>query len=196
MRPVSRGMLQAMCVSQTLALLLLIGATVPANGQIDSLSGPMLRRLAEAADGYRTGRPIFFAVSTTPPHVVLGSFSNRDSARAFATRMSTPGRRVGAFGPFITPADSTAVRVTRVLVVVRGATRTDTITVDPFSLDAIFWSLPSLDKFCIPHYAMIYGPAFADSVRTALRGQMNSRGFVGHWLGTFCGDDDLGHRLP
>ena len=67
----------------------------------NALSAGLLRRLAEAADGYRTGQPIWVVARTQEPYDILGVFS--DSAAAARAKESVAG--ADRFGPFVTPLD-------------------------------------------------------------------------------------------
>src|SRR5205823_12374090 len=64
------------------------------------ISAGLLRRLAAAADGYRTGEPIWIVASPSEPYSVTGVYTSVDEARR---RARSTG--VQYFGPYVTPRD-------------------------------------------------------------------------------------------
>lgn len=75
-----------------------------ASAQADtgSISPGILKRLAEVADGHRTGRPIFVVLSRTFPHPVIAIVDTRERARVVAAANSD----FGVFGPFVAAAEA------------------------------------------------------------------------------------------
>ena len=75
----------------------------------------------------------------------------------------------GVFGPYVTPQDSSAdsgARVVSVRVVLRdGGGAETTLDVNPEEVDALFFSMAPFDKFVVPYYSRLYGPAFAQDLR-------------------------------
>jgi hypothetical protein len=113
-------------------------------------SAPLLRRLAEAADGYRDGVDHFVVVSLEAPHTVAEVVDTRERAESIATARSTESTRYEAFGPYRTEPDSLAqaAPVDSVVAYLRGGTRK---RYDGTEVDALFWSLPAYDKF-VAHF--------------------------------------------
>src|SRR5439155_17062144 len=63
----------------------------PAPQDTTRISAGLLRRLAAAADGYRTGEPIWIVASPAEPYSVFGAFPSFEEARRQA--MSVRARR-------------------------------------------------------------------------------------------------------
>jgi hypothetical protein len=68
-----------------------------------AMSASLLRRLAEAVDGYRTGETLFVAAARSFPHDVAGVFTTSRQAAEIARRK---GVDYGVFGPYFAPPDS------------------------------------------------------------------------------------------
>src|SRR6266567_2095520 len=68
-----------------------------------AMSASLLRRLAEAVDGYRSGDTLFVVAAWRFPHDVAGVFANRRQALEIARRR---GVDYGVFGPYFAPPDS------------------------------------------------------------------------------------------
>jgi hypothetical protein len=66
------------------------------------LAATLLIRLGEAADGYRTGEPVFVVAGYDFPHAILGVFTTRRTATDSALR---GGPDFGVFGPFVALRD-------------------------------------------------------------------------------------------
>jgi hypothetical protein len=129
----------------------------------------MLRVLAEAADGYRTGRPIFFLADYRFPHHLVGPFDSRDEAvRARHDSTAT----FGVFGPYLTTEPSSAIdttpRVTEVRITMKTARGLRTFKLDLKNVNALFLNSSAVDKFMIPYYARLYGPDYARKLRDSL----------------------------
>ncbi len=142
----------------TITLVLASVASPPAWAQDPphTLSAPVLRALAVAADGYRTGLPVWFVMDMRPPEHVVGVYQSLDGARHAVARDST---HLEVFGPFVTERD--ARQLTRVvgitLVVSDSAGGRSTIEVDPDSIDALFLTPGAVERFLLPYYVWAYG---------------------------------------
>jgi hypothetical protein len=146
------------------------------------LSAGMLRRIAEAADGYRTGRNVWFAVNETAPYEIVRVFEDAPGA-------APRGARV--VGPYLTPADfgspALFVPVPHVPPTKYGLDSMlywrlppeawkmediDSIVITAFrrgggapwhvsspgrDIDAVFFTLAANDKFVFPYYARVSG---------------------------------------
>ena len=130
----------------------------------------LVRRLAEAADGYRDGNNRFVVASRRFPHTVRGVFLTDAEARVEATRA---GSDYGVFGPFRTlddPADEVVAnpdqRVAEVIVIYRNGERRQ---YGADSVDAIFWGLAAFDKFIAPYLTSVFGAAYAAKQREEYR---------------------------
>jgi hypothetical protein len=156
----------------------------------DSLpeSASLVRRLAEAADGFRDGKDKYVVANRKFPHHVAGVFSTLDEARFVANRA---GPDYSAFGPFRTiddPPDQSSVgdeAVAEVIVVTKGGKRT---RFPADSVDALFWSLAAFDKFVVPYLAVVYSAQYAAEQRELYRQGKTPFAHssdVGHWRGSF-----------
>lgn len=170
------------------AAVLLVTSTVQGQA-VRHPSAILLKRLAEAVDGNRTGDSVFVVASYDSLSPVRGVFLSRDQAEA-AARLA--GRSYDVFGPFITmpelasgsivvgcvhnartsywepvcpQASFRASDVARISLRVQtrdGRTREFPVSSE---VDAIFLSLPAIDKFVIPYYARIIGVQSAAAMR-------------------------------
>lgn len=154
---------------------------------VDSLrvSAGLLRRLAAAADGYRTDEPVWVVAASSEPYAIVGVFPSR----ADAVRAQTRGSAV--FGPYVTPRDygreAVFVPVKHRPPTIYGDTIRSTawrlperpwlmIDVDSVvitgyhrsgatwrgssrgdDIDAVFFTLSAQDKFVFPYYAQLSG---------------------------------------
>ncbi len=133
-------------------------------------SAALLRRLAEAADGFRDGEPKFVVAARTFPHKVAGVFDTEEQADSAVKALEGDPLRYGAFGPFRTEPD----------ILVEGEDEVDSVIVvmksgevkryDGDKVDALFWSLPAFDKFVAPYLTSVAGPVYAAEQRELYRG--------------------------
>lgn len=122
--------------------------------QEQPIAAPLLRRLAEVADAYRTGKPVYIVASTNPPYDVRAVFFDPKTAADSASGS------YHVFGPYVTQPDAVAQKATEVLsitVKIRTAKDTVSVTVNPKQYDALFWTAPAIDKFLVPYYSRVYG---------------------------------------
>jgi hypothetical protein len=145
----------------------------PSDAGGDSLpkSASLLRRLAEAADGFRDGMPRWVAIHRKGQqghHDVLGVFRSFDLANDTAQKR---GPEYATFGPFVTkddPPDLSSTDEDVVEVTVRqknGVVK----RFSPDSVDALFWSLAAFDKFIAPYLTSVDGVRYAAEQREAYR---------------------------
>lgn len=136
----------------------------------------LVRRIAEAADGFRTGKDIFFVVDPGEGGTGgrVGVFHDRTDALVAAD--GTEGAR--AFGPFRTPRDrrpdgneipESAIRKVTVEYA-DGSTREVCVrpedeTPDRPAVDALFFSISAFDKFVVPYYSLVQGARQAQERR-------------------------------
>jgi hypothetical protein len=160
-----------------------------------AMSASLLRRLAEAVDGYRTGETLFVVAAWRFPHDVAGVFGTSRVAMEVARRKGD----YGVFGPYFAPPDSGNEMMLYSLRLCPGlhewdswcpdttfalnravpyANITDiTITIHakegapvervlgPHEVDAVFFTLSAIDKFVMPYYTRVYGVDFAAQMR-------------------------------
>ncbi len=163
------------------------------------LSASLLRRLAEAVDGDRSGSSVWVVIQQSAPYTVKGVFTDADKARAVAT--ASLGYL--ALGPYAAPPDSGLTTVMYAVlpcpgkhdiysgcitgdstgggsaVAVMAAPDVDSLSVTlfgksgarihrsfgPTEVDALFFTLPAIDKFVIPYYTRLFGPDVAAAMR-------------------------------
>lgn len=117
------------------------------------LTAAILRRVAEAADGHRTGEPIWVSIDASNLTQVA-VFTDEESARL------SVGDRMMVFGPFLHETDTSAVEA--VSLTVRNPDGSErTIELDE-STDAIFFTSSAVEKFMVPYYVRLYGPGAGD----------------------------------
>lgn len=140
-------------------------------GDTSAKSASLLRRLAEAADGFRDGKPRYVVAHRKGQHghhEVRGVFRTPEQAN-FAARMGGDGYAV--FGPFVTlddPPDESSSPMDVVEVTIRqrdGVVKRYSAD----SVDAVFWSLAAFDKFIAPYLASVDGVRYAAEQRELYR---------------------------
>jgi hypothetical protein len=158
-----------------------------------TITATLLKRLGEAVDGYRNGRPMWVVAAYAYPHEVLGAYADSGTAVAMARR---PGFH--AFGPFVAlpdipramtyayaiqpcvhydptrwecgdtliPLGVPSAQVESVSVVVYttgGVPHRESFR--GAEVDALFFTMSAIDKFVIPYYTLLYGAAYGAKVR-------------------------------
>jgi hypothetical protein len=137
-------------------------------GDTSPKSASLLRRLGEAADGYRDGKDKYVVADQRFPHYVVGVYDDSTEARSVA---KARGGTYRVFGPFRTPVDDPpdlsggSSDVVEVIVVRRDGERRYRAD----SVDALFWSLAAFDKFVVPYLAVVYGGQYAADQRELYR---------------------------
>ena len=151
------------------------------------MTATMLRAIAERADQYRTGLPVYLLADYRFPHNVDGPFPSRAAAE-----LARPdsGLTFGVFGPNVTPRDTmpdSTSRVVSVRVLVQLPNGRRTIEVNPNEVDALFFTLVSFDKFVVPYYSRLYGPDFARRLKIYSRVMIKRP--IGHCATRACEPD-------
>ena len=136
----------------------------------------LLRRLAEAVDGYRDGRPRFVVARRQFPHAVDRVFEDSSLAAARAGALGGEAAGFGVFGPFRAqeaPPEIVEVAdiVDSVVVYTRG-NPPKSFSAD--TVDAMFWGLSAFDKFIAPYLTSVYGPRYAAQHREWYRTKSDS----------------------
>jgi hypothetical protein len=134
-------------------------------------SASLLRRLAEAADGFRDGKPRWVVIHRRGDrghHDVRGVFMTFQEASFTAQRA---GPEYAAFGPFVTvddPRDESSSDEDVVEVIVRQKNKVEKrFSAD--SVDALFWTLAAFDKFIAPYLTSVDGVRYAAEQRELYR---------------------------
>lgn len=115
------------------------------------ISASLLRRIAEAADGHRTGEPIWVVAEDAPPHDAE-VFDTAAEADAAAQRDGW-----SAHGPYRTPRDDDDELITVLSVRVRLSDGTEREIGIESDVDALFFSRSAVEKFAVPYYAHVGG---------------------------------------
>ena len=129
-------------------------------------SASLLRRLAEAADGYRDGVPRIVIARRDPPHTVAGVFPDGDPRIDRALAEAGPGYET--FGPYLTPQTESftnrAHDVVSVTVLFESGERQEFSAAE---YDALIWSIPAFDKLAMPYLTSVSGFQHAARERAA-----------------------------
>ncbi|HYR12060.1 MAG TPA: hypothetical protein VEQ60_30020 [Longimicrobium sp.] len=125
----------------------------------------LIRRLGEAADGFRGKGKAYYVVSLTPDahgnHEVLGPYAKKKDVPAKVAAQVKSGMR-GWFGPIHTPGPSPAstsdIVITDLVLSTRGpGSTTGKVTIEGSKFDCLFYSISAIEKFAIPYYARMFG---------------------------------------
>lgn len=151
-------------------------SVTPVSGPQDTVlkSATLLRRLAEAADGYRDGADRFVAATREFPHRVAGVFLTRGEAETVAADSSTSTVHYEVFGPYRTAAEAgVSPEIDDVDSVVAyyagGGEKPYKKTYNGKEYDALFWGLPAFDKFVAPYLTSVARADYAQSQRQAYK---------------------------
>lgn len=145
--------------------------TSEVTGDTLAKSASLVRRLAEAADGFRDGKSHWVVIQRRGDrghHDVKGVFDTFAEA-SFTARRAGP--EYAAFGPFVTvddPPDLSSTETDVVEVIVRQRNGLEKrFSAD--SVDALFWSLAAFDKFIAPYLTSVDGVRYAAEQRELYR---------------------------
>jgi hypothetical protein len=148
----------------------------------------LLKRLAEAVDGHRTGAVLYVVASYQPPHHVLAVLESRADAESQAR---AAGGLVDVFGPYKSQRDPVREILMKCVhynsaadpvycpdrsPIPLGDVDTLSITVRlknrevrtfplPRGTDVVFFTLSAVDKFMIPYYTRVLGVEEAARMR-------------------------------
>jgi hypothetical protein len=138
------------------------------------LPASLLRRLAEAADGFRDGTDRYVVAAREFPHKVAGAFRDSTEAKAIAVARSLSDTlHYAVFGPYVTiaePVPDSLVKGPEDVVSVTVKTidgKVKTYSAD--SVDALFWSVAAFDKFVAPYLTSVAGVQYAAEQREKYR---------------------------
>ena len=137
----------------------------------------LLRRLGEAADGVRTGTPVWFVVQKAHDpkkgHDIIGYFkSAAEACEKEAVRLISGEYLI--FGPYVTPWDPDYhpnQLVKKVVLYLENAdgTAAPPVCLDGATYDCVFWSLSAVDKFVVPYYTSHDAVEVGMEVRTQFK---------------------------
>ncbi|MGH7526945.1 MAG: hypothetical protein ACREMX_09600 [Gemmatimonadales bacterium] len=135
-------------------------------------SASLLRRLAEAADGYRDGKERYVVADRKPHHKVLGVFRSGTEAEAECRRnRNQEGTDYDVFGPYrtkevVAETYDSLEAVDTVIVITKNGKRK---IYDGETVDALFWGLSAFDKFIAPYLTVVYSAEYAAKQRELYR---------------------------
>lgn len=164
--------------------------------QLPPQSATLLHRLAESADAFRTGETVYLVASDSFPHPVLGGFATRGEAASLA-RQAGPSFHVypvrtprdlaaqeqvilpGCYKNDITtqyvcPREPTmrALRLSemRDIVVVYRLRSGDSLrmSISADSVSAMMFTIDAFDRFIVPYYVKLFGPAYVARMRDSV----------------------------
>jgi hypothetical protein len=137
------------------------------------LQATLVRRLAEAADGFRNVNQVFFIAGYQPPHPIK-DFPDLTSAQSYFSENGFSENDYGIFGPFKTTDDVENLNLPGVenidtvdlAIHFKDGTQQDICL--PGGIDSIFFNLSSFEKFVFPYYCHLYGVEYAKTMRDNL----------------------------
>jgi hypothetical protein len=149
-------------------------------------SASLLKRLGEAADGYRDGVDRFVVAAREFPHQVAGVFLTKPEADSVAADSSTSTIHYEVFGPYRTATEAgVSAEIDDVDSVVAYLKDNTTRTYDGDEYDALFWTLPAFDKFVAPYLTSSSSAERADSLREAYKQGQLTNSPLGHKRDSF-----------
>lgn len=153
------------------------------------LSPSLLRRLAEAADGFRDKHETFYLVAKLTAddhgnHEVRGPFKKSEDLPPDLCQDIGEGR--GWFGPFQGkgPKEGTLLveEMDLALKTAGESPEHSNKKIPAHRFDCLAWSRSALEKFLVPYYARMYGGAYVDRLLTEF--EADPLQMVGHLPGT------------
>lgn len=138
-----------------------------------SLPSSLVKKLGEAADGFRNSGEVFFISSYEFPHPTK-DFPDLASAQAYFSDNGFSENDYGIFGPFTTEDDICGLNflgvedIDKVHLTIHykdGRQQKETFTGD---IDSIFFNISSFDKFVFPYYCQVFGAEYAKKIRKKL----------------------------
>jgi hypothetical protein len=121
------------------------------------VSAFLLRRLAEAVDGFR-GEEVFCSARFTPDQ----DFDFKVAVKKKDDPFGAVDDEVGIFGPFFTPeARGPDLKDTQIESITVKLKDGRVIKVDPQKTDSLFWTVSAVEKFLVPYYASVNSAPFA-----------------------------------
>jgi hypothetical protein len=121
------------------------------------VSAFLLRRLAEAVDGFR-GLDVFCSARFTPDK----EFDFNVVVEPEVAKLPAADAESAIFGPFFTPAaKGPDLKETEIESITVRLKDKRVIKVDPQKSDALFWTVSAVEKFLVPYYTGVESIAFA-----------------------------------
>lgn len=162
-------------------------------------STALLKIVAEAASAYRTGSDVYVAARDTFPYdrevffSYDGSSNPQQDAEDFVEAQKDD-ENWALFGPYVTDADEPATawtalnyRVTIDVTAPDGETSQHVLSEE---IDALFLTLPAIDKFVVPYYTNTIGAERALDIRRQFIDAPEPMGHV--WNSKFIPASEIG----
>ena len=149
----------------------------------------LLKRIAEAVDGDRSGTLVYVVATYEPTFPVIGVFNNPKAAQDLVAKT---GPSAAVFGPYQTVPDLTPPSIVgcvhrrsvmkadycvpplrplhpkdivgMTLVITRTQGKSESLVLSP-DTDAIFLTLSTIDKFVVPYYLRTFSLAAVSELR-------------------------------
>jgi hypothetical protein len=159
---------------------------VETNPWARDIPASLIRRLGEAADGFRGSSDAYYLVALKPDayghHKVFGPYVAMPSASDLPKETSSED--FGWFGPVRTPATISRPTFTIEKLDLRTSKTTlpTNVTIDGPDFDCLFYSLSAVEKFAIPYYARMYGGDYVNKLLASFR--KSNLHLMGHLPGT------------
>lgn len=152
------------------------------NPWLNKLPASLIRRLGEAADGFRGKGEAYFVVTIMPDadgyHAVSGPY-RKESDVSKAIEGELAAGSAGWFGPILTPLSKTPpcpIREFNVSTCLGG------VTIPRERFDCLFYSISAVEKFAIPYYARMYGGDYVKELHRKF--EASDLQLMGHLPGT------------
>lgn len=131
-----------------------------------TIPASLLKRVAEAADGYRNGEEIWCVAALKFPHD-LEVFQDSLSAENFKNSNKSTHEIFGPFTSGKPPSKQKNLRndIKDITITLIKNGRPKKISIDSNKIDCLFWSEAAFDKFVFPYYAQLYGVEHAAKIR-------------------------------
>jgi hypothetical protein len=138
------------------------------------LPASLAKRVAEAANGLRNDKNVWFVVKEEFPHPLKKHYSEAEADTDLASR----GPGYVKMGPYRTPPDCPhKPAIEWIKVKVKGHKERE---LKPENVDALFFSVAALDKFFYPYYTTLYGAEKAAEMRKKYTDSGNTASIMCH----------------
>jgi hypothetical protein len=146
----------------------------------------LLKRLGQAADGYRDGKDRYVVAALEFPHKVLGVFLTKAEGDSMAVDSTTDALHFATFGPYRTELEPGIVReVDNVDSVVVYYLEGEPGVYQGETYDALFWGISAFDIFVAPYLTQLYNAPYAASQREAYKQGRLSHSVLPHYRNSF-----------
>ena len=125
----------------------------------------LLKRIAEAVDGYRNIDNVWVSAKLDFPHE-LEIFESEAEAEDHAQKYNYE-----TFGPYtarrnLNSPDEIIEEVVEIKITLKRGDKIEEIKLDSKNTDAVFLSESAVDKFVMPYYTQLYGVEYAATLKS------------------------------